>query len=452
MYKNLRSARKAVEAILIEDKDVETIKTLQDIEKEKQHVETLKRKKESTQKKAPLTSNAKGKDIKRKVISSKVATIKNSKSARKSISIKHSSPESSDSENKHKSQRKSQSKSKQVSLSESDESSNDGSDFVSEENKRKPTSLFEEDKQKVSNQQIFGFQTPKRKNGMLLKAEDSMKNSPKAKENLTPKSTKTKANTPQVSNVMKTESPSLKANTSRKSLLRGDETPKSEKRIISCKTPLSAKFIGGKSPRPLKLSCDSPTPSEEKENNVDCRRLNLPKTPYSLRTKLKKRICQETKTDQYQDDDSGSEFEASNPESSSDSSEDEEGSADGSSSPENVPVQKKPRIILKITNQNESSVQFKPRRGARKRELSYVFKSDDYFTHKSGKQVNKTSNNTLKKTPQISRDKMAAILNDMRDNHEVCKEELITNVRALFPEWLLFLRTGKKLFTPAAIG
>ncbi|XP_017299401.1 origin recognition complex subunit 2-like [Diaphorina citri] len=171
---------------------------------------------------------------------------------------------------------------------------------------------------------------------------------------------------------MKTESPSLKANTSRKSLLRGDETPKSEKRIISCKTPLSAKFIGGKSPRPLKLSCDSPTPSEEKENNVDCRRLNLPKTPYSLRTKLKKRICQETKTDQYQDDDSGSEFEASNPESSSDSSEDDEGSADGSSSPENVPVQKKPRIILKITNQNESSVQFKPRRGARKRELSYV--------------------------------------------------------------------------------
>lgn len=44
MYKNLRSARKAVEAILIEDKDVETIKTLQDIEKEKQHVETLKSK------------------------------------------------------------------------------------------------------------------------------------------------------------------------------------------------------------------------------------------------------------------------------------------------------------------------------------------------------------------------------------------------------------------------
>lgn len=146
--------------------------------------------------------------------------------------------------------------------------------------------LLEDDKEKVSNQQIFGFQTPKRRNGMLLKAENSMKNSPKAKENLTPKSTK--PCTPKRLSTVIMQSP-LKSNTlEKKSLLHGNETPKSEKRLISCKTPLSAKF-NGKSTRPLKLTCESPTPSEEKENKLDYRRLNLPKTPYSLRTKLKKR-------------------------------------------------------------------------------------------------------------------------------------------------------------------
>lgn len=42
MYKNLRSAKRAVEAILIVDEDVEIIKTLEDLEKDKQ-IETLKR-------------------------------------------------------------------------------------------------------------------------------------------------------------------------------------------------------------------------------------------------------------------------------------------------------------------------------------------------------------------------------------------------------------------------
>ncbi|KAL1463447.1 hypothetical protein WDU94_015198 [Cyamophila willieti] len=425
MYQRLRSSKKAVEAILITDKDVEIIKTLQDLEKEKQ-VDTLKRKKDAFQKKNVPVSNAKGKDTKRKVISSKVATSRQSKSFK---TVKTDS----------KSKKSPQNVSEDTTDTDDDA---DEDDFVPEGNKKKPTSLFEEDDQKVSNQQIFGFQTPKRKNGMLLKAEDSIKNSPKAKENLTPKSTNKKLNTPQRLSKVIIQSPRASLNinaSSKKSLSRGDETPKSDKRPILCKTPLSAKFVGGKSPRPLRLTCDSPTPSEEKENNVN-RRLKMPKTPYSLRTKLKKRISHETKVNQFHDDDSGSEFEASDAELSSDSSEDSEGTEDGGSSPENAPVQKKPRIILKITNQNESSVEFKPRRGGRKRELTYIFKSDDYFTHKSGKQVTKTSNNTLKKTPQISRDKMAAILNEMRDNHEVCKKELVDGIQALFIDWLLFLR------------
>uniref|UniRef100_A0A8D8Q176 Origin recognition complex subunit 2 n=1 Tax=Cacopsylla melanoneura TaxID=428564 RepID=A0A8D8Q176_9HEMI len=429
MYQRLRSRKKAVEAILITNKDVEIIKTLQDLEKEKQ-VDTLKRKKEATQKKNVPTSNIKGKDTKRKVISSKVVSSRQSKSFKK---IKNDSKVK---------------KSSQSGSEDTSDACDDEDEFVPEENKKKPTSLFEEDDQKVSNQQIFGFQTPKRKNGMQLKAEDSMKNSPKAKENLTPKSSNKKLNTPQKLSKVIIQSPRASLNlnaSSKKTISRGDETPKSDKRPILCKTPLSAKFVGGKSPRPLRLTCDSPTLSEEKENKVDDRRLKMPKTPYSLRTKLKNRICHETKENQFQDDDSGSEFEASDGELSSNSSEDSPGSEDGGSSPENAPVQKKPRIILKITNQNESSVEFKPRRGGRKRELSYIFKADDYFTYKSGKQVTKTSNNTLKKTPQISRDNMVAILNEMRDNHEICKKELTEGIRALFMEWLLFLRENFNL-------
>uniref|UniRef100_A0A1B6D3J5 Origin recognition complex subunit 2 n=1 Tax=Clastoptera arizonana TaxID=38151 RepID=A0A1B6D3J5_9HEMI len=256
------------------------------------------------------------------------------------------------------------------------ENNEDDSEIECLESFEKPTSLFEEND--VSGSQMFGFQTPKRKGAMAIKASlSSSKTTPSGKVN---------------------DSQNVKS-----------KVKKNDEKSL---TPVFVRL------EKLDLSAVKRTT----------------KTPYSLRTKIKKRISNEKLRITY-----GSESDCSDINFSPDSESESDSSksiSERSSSSEDEKIE--PVTPRRSARQSEPLSTNKRKR----KDLNYVFTSDAYFESQASKI--KTSDHTLSRlhNPKLTQDVMHSLLNKIPHSHEASVQTLINDHMSRFNSWKFLLSQG----------
>lgn len=89
------------------------------------------------------------------------------------------------------------------------------------------------------------------------------------------------------------------------------------------------------------------------------------------------------------------------------------------------------------------------RRSTRKKEIPFVYKSDEYFLSKSAKSVkkSKTSDNTLKllKNPVLDREQVNQLSENSCTKHDKKLKSMYKDIVSNFPYWLTLLREGFNL-------
>nr|XP_045597029.1 origin recognition complex subunit 2-like [Procambarus clarkii] len=274
-------------------------------------------------------------------------------------------------------------------LQEMDE---EASDIIS-----KPTELLEDGEDPLKGSSVFGFRTPKKKWGMLEKAESAKK----CESPTTPKTPK----------------PSLR------------QYPNTPKTPRTPKTPSSG---GLRTPRIKRLS------------GV----IQDVRTPYSFRKKVKHRI----KKIVYDEDSSSDEENEEDSNYSLSESDDE--SKENFDLSENLVMtpRKTPRKLKMVLSGTPGKTPSKTpgKRGRLKKikDVEMIGKSDDYFTSNgdTGKIV--TSDHTLSRleTPRLSSEALQTILSSVAASHKEERAALIEEHRNMFPRWMTFLCEGFSIF------
>jgi len=254
----------------------------------------------------------------------------------------------------------------------------------------KPTELLENSNELASGNTMFSFQTPKKKTGMLEKAE------------------------------------------SVKKLLRTPTTPKTPTRRMSLaeagtpKTPKSASKGGNR------------TPSSKSRRSLSTV-LQVPVTPYSFRKRVSSRIqkivCEE--------DSSGSEDDDSSYSSDEESEEDKENNVGFN----NIKEPKTPRRTpLKASQARTPRVT--PSKGRKIKDVEMKVSSDEYFNSQTEGAKVLTSDHTLNrlKTPRLSPEALQSLLKSVATSHPRECQQLIEDQVSMFPRWITYLCEGYSIF------
>ncbi|XP_067615134.1 origin recognition complex subunit 2 [Eurosta solidaginis] len=242
----------------------------------------------------------------------------------------------------------------------------------------------------IAGKNMYGFHTPKKRNGMALAAW----------------------NTP--------------------------KTPKTPKTTHTPKTP--------KSSRPLKTQLQTKTPdTKHRRATVD------PKTPSHVRHRVKNQIAQLMDSDSDFSA-SGSDFQpsdSSSSESSSSSDDDDDTAGDAGDDEPKTPHKGRRPIVVPVLPKTPSAA--RARQSARhksKSSVDYVPESDGYFqAHASTKIL--TSDHTLDrlKNPRLPADRLFSLLNEMKPTaeHEDAISAMMEEYRSYFAKWLCILHEGFSL-------
>jgi len=159
---------------------------------------------------------------------------------------------------------------------------------------------------------------------------------------------------------------------------------------------------------------------------------NLTKTPKTIRKRIAKEIAHQK-------------FELLNELCDSDYSVSSENSERSNESDSDSSVHSDVRPIQPKENNTDISL----RRSTRKKELSYVYKSDEYFLSKSAKSLkkSKTSDNTLKllKNPTLDRGQVDQLSKISNTTHDKKLKNLYKQIASNFQYWLCLLKEGFNL-------
>ncbi|XP_027845326.1 origin recognition complex subunit 2 isoform X1 [Aphis gossypii] len=102
---------------------------------------------------------------------------------------------------------------------------------------------------------------------------------------------------------------------------------------------------------------------------------------------------------------------------------------------------------LKTVQPEETQISL--RRSIRKKDVPFIYKSDEYFLSKSAKSVkkSKTSDNTLKllKNPVLDKEQVDQLSGNSYTKHDIKIKTLYKNIMSNFPYWLSLLREGFNL-------
>ncbi|XP_053633700.1 origin recognition complex subunit 2 [Cherax quadricarinatus] len=270
----------------------------------------------------------------------------------------------------------------------------------------KPTELLGESPLKGSS--VFGFCTPKKKWGMLEKAESVKKKYGSPSTPKTPKSSlKQYPSTPTTPKRPSTDSKS------------GFTTPRSTRRLSGVVQEV--------------------------------------RTPYSFRKKVKQRInkivfkedSSSSDEEDDDDDDDDSSYSLSEPEDESKENIDfqEECIKTPGKTPKRTPL-KHSKILSGTPGKKPTRVLEKGGRGRKIKDVEMVGKADDYFTSNgdTGKVV--TSDHTLSRleTPRLSPEALQSILSSVATSHQREREALLEEHMHMFPRWMTFLCEGFSVF------
>lgn len=276
----------------------------------------------------------------------------------------------------------------------------------------KPTTLIEDEENSILGSRVFGFNTPKKRNAMQEKIDSAKKfghipTTPKTPK--TPRSTMKQIGTPKTP----------------KSALKQANTPKSASKSVT---------IGN-------------TPSGKTRRSLLPEVIDMPKTPYSFRKRVSKRIqkivCNE---DSSSDDDS--EFELSD-ESDEDNTKENnmnERNKTPSKTPSKTPT--KPGRQPKTPAKTPSKTPSKGRPRKKGKDVDMVANTDEYFTANSEQDRITTSDHTLGRlaTPRLAPDVLRSLLSDLPSVHANEIKTMIEEQVSDFNHWMTLLCEGFSLF------
>ncbi|XP_065092456.1 origin recognition complex subunit 2 [Ochlerotatus camptorhynchus] len=196
------------------------------------------------------------------------------------------------------------------------------------------------------------------------------------------------------------------------------------------------------------------TPKTPKTADKRKSKLDLAKTPHRVRSKLKKNITKMVQND------SGSDFSASEsdfvPSSEEEEDDDEDDDDDDDTEEEEEEKPKRPVIRNQLASISiapgkasasstaATRVSSRIRRG-KKADLNYVLQSNEYFSsHSSSKVV--TSDSTLDRlnTPRLPHDHLFRLLKELRGSteHQKAIQELHDEYEGYFTKWLFLMNEG----------
>lgn len=279
----------------------------------------------------------------------------------------------------------------------------------------KPTTLLEDEENSISGSRVFSFNTPKKRNAMMEKVDSAKKfghipTTPKTPK--TPKSAMKQVGTPKTP----------------KSALKQANTPKSASKSVT---------IGN-------------TPSSKTRRSLLPEVVDIPKTPYSFRKRVSKRIqkivCNE---DSSSEDDS--DFELS--ESSDDDSTKENNMNERNKTPSKTPSKTPTKTPTKAGRQPKTPAKTPsktPSKGRRRKgkDVDMVADTDEYFTANSEQDKITTSDHTLGRlsTPRLAPDVLKSLLSDLPSIHASEIKTMIEEHVADFHHWMTLLCEGFSLF------
>lgn len=262
----------------------------------------------------------------------------------------------------------------------------------------------------IKGEQMFGFQTPKRRNALAQKALESV-------------------HTPDQEGVAKTRG------------LNGQATPTSSRVRSKNKTPQRRLSVCTPKRKLRTPSRQVQTPSTRlRQLDVD-----TAKTPYNLRKRIGKKILQMTKDEKSDSDISSSESEycpsdeneediAENGEESGTSGADTDSDDDGKSHESDRAIHSVTRKEKRILPQKSGILS-----ACNIKESDYKLEPEQYFSTHSTKKFH-TSGRQL--SSRLSQDVLQKLLSEVPEKHSKCIAKLCKNYLRLFPNWHFALREG----------